>query len=212
MDNQPHAVRLEVQTPVSYERAQLLVRLLVSCCFFVIHASLGGLFGALYLLLPVSAAILISQHTSRGYVETDGPKIVSILEWVVGLYAYMLFVTDRFPLGRSERALKLVASPSGSPTLANALTRLVTSLPHALLLCLFAVLAALAALWMALSVLVTENVPGALRQFQLGLLGWLARVFVYHGVLADAYPSFSLDGALPPASPPRDEAHGGSSA
>lgn len=212
MNNQPQAVSLEVPPCIGYERAQLLVRLLVTCCFYAVHQSLGGLFGALYVLLPITAAILISQHTSTGYVERDGPRLVSILEWVIGLYAYMMFVTDRFPLGPSERSVRLNASPTGSPALADALGRLVTSLPHAVLLALFSVVSALVSLWMALSVLLTQSAPESLRQFQLGLLGWLARVFVYHGSLVNAYPPFSFGKALAPPSPPHSEAPGGSSA
>lgn len=212
-DYRAQTVRLQVQAPIGYERAQLLVRLLVGCTFFAVHQSLGGLFGLLYLLLPVTAAILISQHTATRYLEQDGPWLISVLEWFVGLYAYMLFVTDRFPLGPSERPVRLVATPSGSPSVRRALGRLITSLPHALLLLVFSLLSGLATLIMAVSVLIAESVPDSLRSFQLGLLGWLTRVLVYHGSLCETYPGFGFGAAWLPSSTGSDgEAHDGSAA
>ena len=203
MDEPLHPVRLEVQLPVGYERAQLIVRLLFACALGAIHQSLGGIFGVLYLLLPLAAAILISQHTPKGYVQRDGPWLITSLEWVLGLYAYMSFVTDRFPLRPSERPLRLVAQPHGEPSLIDALSRLVTSLPHAAFLFLFSILSALISLLMACSVLFYKNVPDALRSVQLRLLAWTARVLVYHASLSNLYPPFSMaeQRTLPPSAP-----------
>jgi hypothetical protein len=209
MDDRAQGVCIEVQSPIGYERAQLLVRLIVGCVVMSVLQSFGGLFGALYLLLPVVAAILIAQHTGAGYLERDSGWLSGVLEWVLGLYAYMLFVTDRFPLGRAERALHLQTTPSGAPTLIKALTRLVTSLPHIVLLLVFSILAGVASLVLAVSVLVQGSVPGAIVSFQRGLLEWAARVLVYHASLSEAYPRFSLGGpGAPPTTPPAEAAGG----
>lgn len=202
MDEPTSEVKLEVHTPATYERAQLVVRLLICCALGMIHSSLFGIMGGLYLLLPLGAAILLSQHTSKGYLEDDGPWVVSVLEWVINLYAYMLFVIDRFPLTHAERPLHLVTRPHGEPTLPNALSRLVTTLPHALLLLLLSIPSALATLIMAFAVLLSKSVPESLRSFQLRVIGLAARLLVYHASLTKLYPPFSMSSNLLPSSTP----------
>lgn len=208
MDEQANAVRLEVNMPASYERAQLVVRLLIGCVLGAIHQSLWGIFGALYVLLPLIAVVLISQRSNKGYLEQDGPWLISSLEWIVGLYAYMLFVTDRLPLKPTERSLRLQTQPQGETTLPAALSRIVTSLPHALVLFVFGILSAVASLIMALTVLFSNTVPESLRSFQLRFLGMLARMLVYHASLRQLYPSFSPSNDLLPPSTPDSAAQG----
>lgn len=64
-----------------------------------------------------------------------------------------------------------------------------------------AILSALISLIMACSVLYSKTVPEALRSVQLRLLGWTARVLVYHASLSELYRPFSTsNAALPPSS------------
>ena len=192
-----YPVTLEVEAPERFERVQLLLRVLVYIAAGALHSSLGV---SLYLLLPVVAAVLISQR-GGAYFEHDGRWLIPALDWVIGLYAYMLFVTDRFPLESGKRATRLTLHTSGTPNVGSALSRLVTSLPHAFVLSLIGMVGVLVALVATLSILATEQVPQALQDFQRGYVAWIARVFAYHASLVDAYPPFAMhaEGATPQA-------------
>lgn len=109
----PSPVRLEVDVPERFERTQLLLRALILVAFAIVHHSGPGFFGLSYVLLPVIAAILISRRTGAGYLERDAPWLTSVLEWIAGFYAYMLFATDSFPLESGARAVRLKATTEG---------------------------------------------------------------------------------------------------
>ena len=199
-----YPTQMQVQSPDHYDRAQVVLRVLIACGLGALQQRLGGMFGVLYFVLPALAAILITQRSGRGYLERDGSWLSSALEWLMGLQAYMLFVTDRFPLEPGTRPLRLTIEPRGEPSLADALLRLLTSLPHAILLGLLSIPSFVASLIMAVTILIGGYVPSSLRGFQQGLLGWTARALAYHSSLVDAYPPFSLglrDGQPPQAGP-----------
>src|SRR5262245_44025523 len=110
MDPSTYPVSIEMTEPERFERGQLLLRLFITMAFGIIHISTGGLFGLAYLSLPLIAALIISQRGADSYLQSDSPWLISLLDWLLGFYAYMLFVTDRFPLDPSDRALQLKIS------------------------------------------------------------------------------------------------------
>lgn len=187
-----YPVRLEVQRPERFERVQVLLRFLVWITLGMVMEHGGGLLGALYFVLPILAAVLISQHGGAGHVERSSGWMIGLLDWVVGLHAYMLFVTDRFPLEPDSRPARLVCSPGGNPTVSDALLRLLTAVPHMLLLCLLGVVAACVAVLAAVFVLVSERYPQTLHGFQRDVAAWAARLLVYQAALVEPYPPFSL--------------------
>src|SRR4051794_16570083 len=89
---------LETRLPSHFDRTQLLVRMVVLSIIGALHQTAGSLFGALYLVLPIVVGLLIVQKGAARFLSEDGRWLVSVLEWVVSVYAYLLFVTDRFPL------------------------------------------------------------------------------------------------------------------
>jgi len=50
-------------------------------------------------------------------------------------------------------------------------------------------------LWIiaAIMVLIQENYPDSIYNFQRGVMRWEARLLVYHASLVDQYPPFALD-------------------
>jgi hypothetical protein len=188
-----YPVQLEAAMPAHYDRVQLLLRLLVVATIGLAHQSLGGLACALYLVLPTLAAILISQRGSAGFVPRDAGWISNMLEWLVGLYAYMLFVSDRFPLDAGTRQVRVRIASCGSPSLIDALSRLIASVPHAVVLALLAFVSGIASCIIALAILFTSRAPEPLWQFQRDFVAWLARFFAYHASLVDVYPPFAFN-------------------
>ena len=188
--NLSYPVKLEITRPERYQRIQLLVRLVILGALGSLHQSLIGVFVALYLLLPGVASVVLSQRDPGGYSDDDASWMTSALEWLLAFYAYMLFVTDTFPLDSATRKVRLRIVRCGAPTIGTALLRLLTSLPHALALMFCAIASCLLSLVIGALVLLTERAPDGLRDFQRGMLGWLARFFVYHVSLVDVYPPF----------------------
>jgi len=190
-----YPVTLDVERPARFERVQVLFRLLILALLGVLHQTLGGLFCALYLLLPVVAAIAIGRKGTAG-VRGEGVRgFVGAFDWLVGFYAYLLFVTDSFPGRADDRASHLWLQPTGSPSVGRALARLATSLPHAIVLAVLGVASALVAFVVAVSVLATERCPEPLHAFQRDVVAWMARFFAYHASLVEEYPPFSFGSA-----------------
>jgi hypothetical protein len=209
-----YPVTLELQLEERFERMQLLLRLLVCMAIGVLHQSMGGIFGALYLLLPVVVAILISRKGGAGFLDEDSHWLVLSLEWVIGLYAYLLFVTDRFPLPSQPRHARLIVQPTGTPSVGHALARLLLSIPHAFVLAILGLVSGIVWLLAAVMILFTERYPSGLHAFQRKYVAWMARFFVYHASLVEAYPPFSFDDhrRTPPARLPESfGAHGSAS-
>ena len=187
-----YPVQVFVELPERYERSQLLLRFLVMILLSALHQPFGGISCGLYFVLPVVAAVLISQRGGSQFISTDAGWMRSTLEWIMGLFAYLMLVTDRVPLDASKRSLHLKVRPGGTPTVGTALVRFFTSLPHVLVLSVLGMLSALIWIVAALSVLFTESYPPTLQRFQRNLLAWTARFFVYHCSLIEDYPPFSL--------------------
>lgn len=198
-----YPVALEMRLPARFDRAQLVIRLFVLSIIGVLHQTGGSLLAALYLVLPIIVALLIVQKGGARFLSEDGRWLVSVLEWVMGVYAYLLFVTDRFPLPSNERVVRVVVRPGAAPTASRAVLRLVTSLPHAFLLAVLGAVACLVSFVAALSILVARRYSATLQRFQRDVVAWMTRLFAYHTALVEPYPPFLL--GLDEETPPRHD-------
>jgi hypothetical protein len=186
-----YPVRVDIEAPTQFQRVQLFVRILVLIAFGMIHQSGIGLFGLLYVLLPIVAAVLITHRGGAGYLERDASWLVAVLEWVVAFYAYMLFVTDAFPLDSRGRPVRLRVATQGAPSVGSALLRLVTSLPQLVVLMILGFIAVVLALFAAVGILLFGHYPAAMRAFQQEVVARGARLFSYHASLVQQYPPLS---------------------
>jgi hypothetical protein len=187
-----YPVTLESRFSPRFERVQVFYRILWLAAVGILHQTVGGLFVALYLILPVAAAVSISRNRGTGFDEHDRDSLVAVIDWAVSFYAYLLFVSDRFPSPSGDNATRLVVRPSGAPHVGSAIGRLVKTLPHAVVLCVLGFAAGLVACALAILVLATEKCPEGLRAFQRDVVAWVGRVLAYHASLVEAYPPFAL--------------------
>jgi hypothetical protein len=194
---------ITVDAPVRFEPAQLLLRVLVCMALGMLQRSGNGLFGLLYLGLPLAAAILIAHRTGPGYIERDLPWLVAVLEWLLALCAYLMLLTDKFPLDAHDRSVRLYVTATGTPSVGGALARLVTTLPHVFALAVLGIASFLISVLGAIGILVNQRLPEPLHAFQRGVLMWLARVSAYHVSLVATYPPFTLraSGSAPEGEP-----------
>jgi hypothetical protein len=191
-----YPVTFDVSRPEKFERPQLFLRILIAIILWVLAGIVGWV---LYLAFPVLAAIFVSQKGPEKYLEEDGPRMTEWLRWVVAIFAYLLILTERFPTEKPEEIVRFEVSPGGSPTVGSALLRLIYSIPSVLVLGLLGIVSAVILLIAAVMVLIQENYPDGLYNFQRGVLRWEARLLGYHASLVDQYPPFALDTGPEPA-------------
>jgi len=183
-----------VVRPARFERVQLLLRALVFLVLSLAGFSLFFLALLLYLVIPIFSAIFISQKGSARFLAEDAPRLTRALRWVVGVYAYFALLTDRFPTGDPEGEVQFDVRPTGAPSVGTGLARLALSIPSALVLGLLGMVVGWI-IWLvaAVMILISEDYPTALYDYQCGVMRWQARLFAYHASLVEEYPPFVLD-------------------
>jgi hypothetical protein len=189
-------VSLSEAPPTAYERSQVVLRgaLVVALC--VLGAPIAWGFGALYLLLPLVAAVAISGRGSAGYLAVEGRRVRTVICWWTAFVAYLLFLSDRFPLERAQVASVRVAISSGAnATVGTALQRLVVSLPVLLVLIPLWWVAGVLALVASVAVLVGGWVPRPLLRYFSFVTLLQARLLAYHALLTPRHPF--IDAAAP---------------
>jgi hypothetical protein len=181
-----YPVIFDVTRPEKFQRPQILLRILAAIV-------LSWILGLVYLVLPIMAAIYISQKGSEKFLQEDGPKMTGWLRWLTAYYAYVFILTDRFPTEKAEELVKFEVRLNGTPTAGSALLRLIYSIPSAFVLSLLGIVAEILWIVAAVMVLVQENYPDSIFDFQRGVVRWEARLLGYHASLVEQYPPFALD-------------------
>ena len=188
-----YPVVFDITRPEKFERSQVFLRILLLIIVSIVTGTVGWMFGLVYLLLPVLAAILVSNRGSQRFIEEDGPRVSGWLRWLVAFYAYLIILTDRFPTERPEEIVRFEVRAGGSPTVGSALLRLIYSIPNAFVFVLLGIVSVVVWLIAAVMVLIRESYPEGLYNFQRGVLRWEARLLGYHASLVEEYPPFALD-------------------
>jgi hypothetical protein len=195
-----YPVTFDIARPEKFERPHIFIRILVMVILSILAGAIGWILGLVYLVFPVLAAIFVSQKGSEKYLEEDGPRMTGWLRWVLALYAYLGLLTDRFPTEKPEEIVRFEVKTGGAPTMGSALLRLIYSIPSALVLGLLGIVSAVVLVIAAVMVLIQENYPDGLYNFQRGVLRWEARLLGYHASLVDQYPPFAVDTGPEPES------------
>ncbi|MCH7523061.1 MAG: hypothetical protein IH920_04735 [Chloroflexi bacterium] len=126
-----YPVTFDVVRPERFERTQVFLRILLLIIISIVTGAVGWIFGLVYLLLPVLAAILVSNRGRERFIEEEGARVSGWLRWLVAFYAYLIILTDRFPTERPGEIVRFEVRAGGSPTVGSALLRLIYSIPNA---------------------------------------------------------------------------------
>lgn len=180
-----YPVQLQIQSPPQFDRVQLLLRLLIAIALGWVGLTAGAVVLLLYVALPAIAGVALSTRTDVG------AQVWRVLQWLCAFSAYMLFLTDRFPVELDATRAEL--HPTGQPTVGSALSRLVTSIPSALVLALLSCISCIFAWVSIVTILVDRTVPASIRHYQEGIVRWQARLAAYHASLVEEYPPFSFE-------------------
>lgn len=189
-----YPVQVDVTSPVTFDRAQVLLRVVLAIVLGWLGITMGWLVWVLFAVLPLVAAVAVSALGSEAYLRELAPRLWQPLAWLLHVSAYMLLLVDRFPrYPAGDDRVELNIRFTGHPTIGSAVLRLVTSIPSGFVLCLLWFVSALMWLVAAGLVLVAGPMPRSILAFQRGVLRWQARLLAYHASLVAEYPPFSFE-------------------
>ncbi len=180
-----------IQPPKQFDKAQVILR--IAIVFVLSFLQVGNIiFGGAYLVLPIVAAVMISQKGAQKYLEEAQSGPVKWLRYIMMFYSYMALATDKLQTQEPEQVVQLNVTPSGSPSVGQALLRIILAIPHAIVL--FFVGIAFVIVWLiaAVSILINGTQPAWTEDFIRGYLRWIARLLAYMASLVQEYPPFSF--------------------
>ncbi len=193
-----YPVDFDVEPPDEFDKAQLLLRVLI---IIVVSCIFNAILNQAYFVLPVAAAVLISQRGAAEYLAEAESGPTRWLRYIMGAFSYIALATDDASFDDPDR-VGLEIRPTGSPTVGSALLRLITGIPHAIVLALLGIVFFFVWIIAALSILINEEYPDWASSFIRGYLRWWARFLAYMASLVDEYPPFSFENGGAPALPP----------
>lgn len=188
-----YGVTFDIDRQETYDRTQVVIRLLVLIVLSILAGAFGWVHGALYIGIPVVAAILISQKGAKQYHAESETNMTMWLRYIVAFYAYIGLLTDKLPNEDPRQTLRFDVAPTGEPTPGKVLVRIITVIPHAIVLALLGFVAAVLSIVAAIMILVSESYPEGIFNFLRGYVRWQARVYAYMAGLVQEYPPFALD-------------------
>jgi hypothetical protein len=188
-----YPVTFDVQRQETYDKTQVLIRLLIIIIMSMLGGALGWVFGLAYLAIPVAAAVLVSQRGAERYFAEAETNIVRWLRFLMRFYAYIGLLTDSFPNEDGAHAVRFTVAPVGTPSAGNVLLRIILAIPHAIVLGILGFVAIGLGVIAAIMILVQNSYPQGIFDFLRGYQRWHARLFVYLAGLAEEYPPFALD-------------------
>jgi hypothetical protein len=186
----------DIQMPQEFDKAQVVLRILL--IVIIAYFASWILFGGAYILLPVVAAIMISQQGSESYLAKAQEGPVKWLRYIMMFYSYVALATDKLQTEDPEEVVRLNVTTTGSPSVGQALLRIILGIPHAIVLGLVSI--AFFVVWIiaAISILSNGTYPEWAADFIRGYLRWNARLFAYMASLVDEYPPFSFSNGSAP--------------
>jgi len=201
-----YPVTFNIEQPATFNRVQVALRLAIVIVLAILGNALGWIYGLIYLAIPVLAAVLISQKGSEKYLEESRTGMQRWLRFIIGFYSYLHLLTDRIPEDKPDDPVRYEIAPNGSPSVGQALLRIILAIPHVIVLFFLGIVAAILILIAAIMILVQESYPAGIYGFLRGYVRWQARLLAYMASLVDEYPPFAFDtgsesGGMPAAAP-----------
>jgi hypothetical protein len=176
-----YPVTFDIQPQATYDKAQVFLRIVL---MFVIGWLLNWIIGAAYWVLPIVAAVMISQKGAEAYLASAASGPTLWLKYIMGIYSYFALATDKLPFDNPEE-VDLHVQTNGTPSVGSALLRIILGIPHAIVLGLLGIVFFFVWLFAAISVLISENYPDWAADFIRGYLAWNARLLAYMASLVD---------------------------
>lgn len=155
----------------------------------------GGIAGGI--VLAIWATILVRGNIPHWLFDFQ----VGLNRFALRAYSYVALLTDRYPAFEGEWDLNYdVVYPDRLSRWKLLFWKLITSIPHFIVLFFLAIAAFVVVIIGWFAILFTGAFPRGLHTFVVGVLRWGARVEAYFQSLTDAFPPYSLDEDAGPGS------------
>ena len=155
--------------------------------FFSLLDPIGGIGGA---VAAIWAAVFVRQYIPHWLFNFQ----VALMRFQVRAVGYAFLLTDRFPTFEGEYPINFnVVYPERLNRWKVLVWKLITAIPHFIVLFFLTILAALAVVLAWFVILFMGAYPKDLHDFVAGVLRWQYRVQAYFFSLTDEYPPFSLN-------------------
>lgn len=201
-----YGATFDIEQQASYDKTQVAIRIVILIVLSIIAGAIGWLFGLAYLIVPVAAAVMISQKGAAAYfAESDG-NMKKWLRMLIGFYAYLAMLTDKLPDGEGRSPARFDVTPTGEPSAGQVLLRIILAIPHAIVLGLLGIVAGILVLIAAIMVLINGTYSEGIFTFLRGYARWNARMYAYLAGFVQEYPPFSLDTGSEAAASPASQA------
>jgi hypothetical protein len=157
-------------------------------------AAAGSLGGGV--VVAIWAAVLVKGRIPRWLFDFQ----VGLNRFTTRAFAYAALLTDRYPAFEGAWVLQYdVDYPERVSRWRLLFWKLITSIPHFIVLAFLSVAAFVVVIIAWFTILFTGTFPRGLHTFVVGVGRWWARVEAYVQSLTDAFPPFSLDEDAGPA-------------
>ena len=167
----------------------------------VLYWLLNGVIGIAWWALPVFGAILISQKGPQKYLEEAEKGPVTWIRLILGFYTYASLLSDKLPLENPAELVDFKVQPNGTPSVGQALLRIILAIPHWIVLAILGFIGAFVWLGTVITILMNGTYPDWGFNYLRGYLRWNARLLAYMASLVDEYPPFSFSDGDSPTAP-----------
>ena len=202
-----YPVTFDIAYPQKMDRVQIAIRIGILIVLSILGGAISWIWGGMYIIIPVVAAIMISQRGAEKYLAEADENMTKWLRLLMAFHSYLGLLTDRLPNEDPRETLTFEVRPTGTPSAGQTLLRIILAIPHYIVIALLDIVAIVLVIIAAIMILVQESYPEGIFNFLRGLNRWQARVYAYLAGLVEAYPPFALDtgpesSAMQPQAPP----------
>ena len=187
--DQPGVLHFNVPYPERLSRLLIFVKWFLAIPHYVVLYVL--LFALGITSIIAWFAILFLGYYPRGLWDFA----MMVFRWSANITAYVVLLRDEYPPFSGNDGDYPVRFQMAYPERLSRLLIFVKWLliiPHLFVLYFLGIAAAVVWVVSWFAILFTGNVPRGMFDFLVGVLRWNYRVTVYHSLLTDAYPPFSL--------------------
>ncbi len=196
-----YPVIFDVQRQERYDKTQVAIRLVILIVLSLVGVAFSWGSGLIYLGVPVVAVIMISQRGGEQYVAGAEQNMTKWLRMLMRAYAYIALLTDTYPSEDAAHPARFSIAPAGTPSAGGTLLRIITAIPHAIVLGILGIVAFVLLIVAGVQILLSERYSESIFNFVSGYLRWHGRVFAYMAGLVQEYPPFSLGSGPEETSP-----------
>src|SRR5437868_14709021 len=136
-----YPVTFDIAYPAKMDRVQIAIRIGILIVLSILGGAISWIWGGMYIIIPVVAAIMISQRGGEKYVTEADENMTKWLRLPMAFHAYLGLLTDRLPNEDPRETLTFDVRPTGTPSAGQTLLRIIPGIPHYIAIALLDIVA-----------------------------------------------------------------------